>query len=356
MKTWNFFSGPAVLPATVLQQAATAVLDFNNMGLSLLEISHRSKAFETVMNEARQLVRQLLQLTDDYEVLFLTGGASTQFALIPYNLLSHNATAAYLETGQWANNAIKEAALFGKVQVVASSADTLYNHIPKNYSVPTNAAYFHITTNNTVFGTQMHHIPAVSCPIVADMSSDIFSRPLTDLSRYGVIYAGAQKNMGAAGTTLVVVRKDLLGKTGRQIPSMFNYQTHIEHHSMFNTPPVFAVYVAYCTLQWIAEQGLEQLAQKNTQKAQLLYHEIDRNSLFKGSVAIEDRSQMNITFVCTRPELETEFLTFAEQNGCVGLKGYRKVGGYRASIYNAMEQKGVQTLVQLMQEFEQRWA
>lgn len=352
MKKLNFYSGPAILPQSVLQKAAEAIIDFRGSGLSILEISHRSALFEEVMDGARALVRDLYSLPTDYEVLFLTGGASTQFPLIPYNLLPKGGTAAYLETGQWAENAIKEAHLFGNVEVVASSRDRNFSYIPKQYQLPENAAYFHITTNNTIYGTQLHHTPSANCPIVADMSSDIFSRPI-DATKFGLIYAGAQKNMGAAGTTVVIVRKDLLGKTNRNIPTMFDYQTHIAKGSMFNTPPVFAVYVSYLTLLWIKERGLTQIGNDNKKKADTLYAEIDRNSLFSGTAAAEDRSQMNVTFVCNKPELEKSFLALASNEGCIGIKGYRTVGGFRASIYNAMDLAGVQTLVQLMQHFEQ---
>lgn len=356
MKKLNFYSGPAILPPSVLEKAAQAVLDFNGSGLSILEISHRSSAFQEVMDGARALVRELYELPTDYEVLFLTGGASTQFPLIPYNLLPQGGTAAYLETGQWAENAIKEARLFGNVAVVASSRDANFSYIPKQYTVPSNATYLHVTTNNTIYGTQLHSIPQSHCPIVADMSSDIFSRPF-DATQCGVIYAGAQKNMGAAGTTVVIVRKDLLGKTNRAIPTMFDYQTHIAKGSMFNTPPVFAIYVSYLTLQWIKQRGLAKIGSDNQQKADTLYTEIDRNSLFTGTVTKpEDRSQMNVTFRCNNTNLEQSFLDLATQNNCIGIKGYRTVGGFRASIYNAMDLAGVQTLVQLMQHFEEQYA
>lgn len=349
----NFYSGPAILPRTVVEQASEALLDFNGSGLSILEISHRSSAFVDVMEGARNLVRQLYSLPQQYEVLFLTGGASTQFALVPYNLLPANGTAAYLETGQWAKNAIDEARLWGNVAVAGSSAASQFDHIPA-YEVPSNASYFHITTNNTIYGTQLHHTPQVACPLVADMSSDIFSRPLTDVHRYGLIYAGAQKNMGAAGAALVIVNKDLLGKTARAIPTMFDYQTHIGKQSMFNTPPVFAVYVSYLTLQWIARRTLPQIAADNQHKAQLLYTEIDRNSLFTPNVATADRSLMNLTFRATEARLEQAFIDLCTQNGIVGIKGYRTVGGFRASLYNAMDAAGVQTLVDAMQHFESK--
>ena len=352
MKKINFYSGPAILPPEVLQQAAAAIEDFEGLGLSILEISHRHSAFEAIMAETRALVRELYALPDDYEVLLMSGGASTQFALIPMNLLPSDGKAAYLQTGKWAENAIQEARLFGEVEVVASSADRDFTYIPKDYAVDPQATYFHITTNNTIFGTQLHELPPVDCPLVADMSSDIFSKPL-DVTRFGLIYAGAQKNAGAAGITLVIVRKDLLGKVNRAMPTMFNYQTFIEHGSMFNTPPVFAVYVCCLTLRWIRAQGLAALEQRNGEKATLLYNEIDRNPLFFGRVEREDRSLMNVNFNCTNTELEPTFLQFAQQEfGCVGIKGYRTMGGFRASLYNALPLEGVQTLVKAMQEFE----
>ena len=356
MKKFNFGAGPAILPKPVFEKAAEAVLDYEGSGLSLLEISHRTDTFEEIIFDARQMVKELYGLSDDFDVLFLSGGASSQFYMVPFNLLAENGTAAYLETGRWAENAVKEAGLFGNVDIVASSKKENYSFIPKNYLLPFNATYFHITTNNTVAGTQLHQIPEIDCPIVADMSSDIFSKPLSGaIQRYGLIYAGAQKNVGAAGTTLLIVRKDLLGKTERQIPTMIDYRTHIAKESMFNTPPVFPVYVCYLTLQWVKKHGLAYLAKNNKSKADYIYEEIDRNPLFEGNVAKEDRSMMNVTFHCKDQNLEPAFLDLAKEWGCVGLKGHRSVGGLRASIYNAMDFTGVEILVALMRELEAKF-
>ena len=309
MKIHNFSAGPSILPQEVMAQAAAACLNFENSGLSLLEMSHRSKGFMSVMDEAEQLVRDIYKLDDSYGVIFMTGGASSQFFLLAMNLLNETDSAAYANTGVWASGAIKEAKLFGNVNVVASSEAENFSHIPKGYDVPADSTYFHITTNNTIYGTQYHHIPEVSVPLIADMSSDIFSRPL-DASRFAMMYAGAQKNMGAAGVTLVIIKKDLLGKVTRKLPAMLDYRTHIEKGSMHNTPPVFPVYVSMLTLRWIKAQGLETLGAKNKAKADLLYAEIDRNPLFRGTVAVEDRSLMNICFVMDEKyaALEKEFL------------------------------------------------
>lgn len=351
MKKINFSAGPAILPQSVLATAAQAVIDYNQSGLSLLEISHRSEAFIEIFEGARSLVRQLLQLTDEYEVLFLSGGASTQFCMAPYNLLSGQATAAYIDTGEWAHKAIKEAQLFGKVDVVASSEPQGYRYIPKQWTIQENTTYLHITTNNTIYGTEYQHLPAnISCPLVVDMSSDMFSRPI-DMSNIGLLYAGAQKNIGPAGTTLVVIRRDLLGNAQRPIPTMLDYRTHIKHQ-MFNTPPVFPIYCCYLTLQWIAEQGLERIAADNRAKANLLYTEIDRNSLFEGYVDIADRSLMNVVFMLKNPAHQAEFLATCHAAGCVGLAGHRTLGGLRASLYNAMDIDGVEILVELMQNWE----
>ena len=295
-----------------------------------------------------------LNLDDDFEVLFLTGGASTQFCLAPFNLLPSNGFAAYLDTGTWSEKAIKEAKLFGGVQTLASSKSSGFNHIPKNYAIPKDAAYLHITTNNTIYGTQMHEIPATKVPIVADMSSDIFSKEM-DMNQFGLIYAGAQKNLGPAGTTLVLVRKSLLGKAGRAIPSMLDYQIHIAKKSAFNTPPVFPIYCCYLGLQWIKEQGIAQLEKVNAQKAKLFYEEIDRNSLLKGHALEEDRSFMNLTFTLTKPELESALLDMANAANCVAIKGHRSVGGFRASMYNAMPIEGVKTLISVLQELERKF-
>ncbi len=353
MKRINFCAGPAILPPSVYKQAAEAVVDYKGLGLSLLEISHRTDWFDEIIHGARGLVADMMQLNDDYDVLFLTGGASSQFALVPFNLLPTNGTACYIDTGRWSDKAVKEAKLFGNVKVVASSAKEGYKHIPKNFELGTDCTYLHLTTNNTVSGTQMHQLPEVQAPIVADMSSDIFSKPM-DGKDYGLIYAGAQKNVGAAGTTLVVIRKDLLGKVQRAIPTMLDYRTHIKHLSLFNTPPVFPIYCCYLTLQWVQAQGLETIAANNKAKADLIYNEIDRNGLFTGYTALADRSLMNATFVCTNPDLESTFLQTLEEAGCIGLKGHRSMGGFRASMYNAMDIAGVQVLVDVMQEFERK--
>ncbi len=358
MKKHNFSAGPAILPQEVFAQAASAIRDFEGMGLSILEISHRSKEFTAVMEEAQALVLELANLdADDYAVLFLGGGASSQFFMVPMNLMDEGQSAAYINTGAWATKAIKEAKLFGHVSVVASSEDDAFTYIPKGWSVPTDARYVHITTNNTIRGTQYHALPDTGdAPLVADMSSDIFSRPL-DFSRFGLFYAGAQKNLGPAGVTLVVVRKDLVGQVRRQLPTMLNYQTHIDKGSMFNTPPVFPIYTLMLTLRWIKSQGgLTAMEVRNREKATLFYSELDRNPLFRGTAVAEDRSWMNATFVLERPELEQAFLQACEAAGCVGLKGHRSVGGFRASMYNAMELESVQTLVDVMRDFAEKHA
>ena len=301
------------------------------------------------------LIRELFSIPKDYDIIFLGGGASMQFTQIPQNLLPEGGMAAYLKTGTWAANATKEAKFWGNVNVVASSEDKNYNYIPKGYEIPSDAAYFHITTNNTIFGTEMHNIPDSPVPIVADMSSDIFSRPI-DISKYGMIYAGAQKNMGPAGVTLCIIRKDMLGKAGRNIPTMLDYRTHIDKESMYNTPPVFPIYLSYLTLKWLKKQGGVTGIQKvNQQKGALLYQEIDRNPLFKGTTAIEDRSLMNVTFVTNEADAEKRFDKFAEDKGCNGLKGHRSVGGFRASLYNALPLSSVEYLVSVMQEFEKSY-
>jgi len=351
MKKYNFGAGPGILPESVFEQAAQAVKDFNGKGLSLLEISHRSADFEAVMEESRQLVKRIFNLNDGYQVLFLQGGASMQFCMVPYNLLPDGGMAAYVNTGAWSKAAIKEAKLFGNANVVASSEDKNFNYIPKGYTIPSEAAYFHITTNNTIFGTEYHQLPQTAVPLVADMSSDIFSRVI-DANQYSLIYAGAQKNLGPAGATLVILKDELLGKVQRPIPTMLNYRTHIDGGSMFNTPPVFAIYVCMLTLRWIEEQGgLAVVEATNVAKAERLYAAIDENPLFQGTAAKEDRSRMNVTFVATNPDHEKRFDTFSSQNGIVGLKGHRSVGGFRASIYNALPLSSVDHLCQLMDEF-----
>lgn len=353
MKKHNFSAGPCILPEEVLQKASEAVLNFNNDNLSLIEISHRSKPFVAVMEKAQHLVLELLALeSKGYKVLFLQGGASTQFLMSAYNLLDKKA--AYLNTGTWSSKAIKEAKLFGELVEVASSKDQNFSYIPKEYNIPEDADYFHCTSNNTIFGTQMKDFPKTDVPLVCDMSSDIFSRQL-DFSKFDLIYAGAQKNMGPAGTTLVVVKEEILGKVDRTIPSMLDYQVHIDKDSMFNTPSVFAVYVSMLTLQWLKDLGGIPFIEKvNEKKSALLYAEIDRNPLFKGVVSEEDRSHMNATFVLTNEGLKDTFDKMLDEAGINGLNGHRSVGGYRASMYNALPLYSVQALVDVMQELERK--
>ncbi len=351
----NFGAGPGILPHEVLKQSAEGVLNFNGTGLSILEISHRSPEFESVLDEAVALVKELLAVPEGYSVLFLQGGASTQFALAPYNLLPDGGKAAYVESGVWANKALKEAKFFGQVEVVATSKPTNFNYIPKDFTIPEDAAYIHITSNNTIYGTQLQKFFKSPIPVVCDMSSDIFSRKF-DVADFGLIYAGAQKNMGPAGVTLVVVKNDILGKTGRAIPAMFNYQVQIEGGSMYNTPPCFAIYVAMLTLRWLkAKGGVAGIELENIAKAKALYTEIDRNPLFKGVSALEDRSHMNVTFVVENPEHEKPFLKYCDEKGIVGIKGHRSVGGFRASIYNALPITSVHVLIDAMQEFEEKY-
>jgi phosphoserine aminotransferase len=353
MKKHNYSAGPCILPQEVFEKSAQAILDFNNSGLSILEISHRSKDFVAVMDEARALVLELLGLEGKgYEVLFLGGGASMQFLMVPYNLMKVNGKAAYLDTGTWASGAIKEAKLFGETIVLASSKAENYNHIPKGYTIPSDVDYFHCTSNNTIFGTQMKSFPEVNVPLVCDMSSDIFSRVL-DFSKFDLIYAGAQKNMGPAGATLVVVKTEILGKTGRTIPSMLDYQQHVSKESMYNTPPVFPVYASLLTLKWLKKMGgIAAIEKINEAKANLLYTEIDRNPLFKGTAAKEDRSNMNVTFLLNDEAHQEKFDTMWKATGISGLAGHRSVGGYRASMYNALPIESVQVLVDVMQELE----
>lgn len=356
MKKHNFFAGPAILPASVLEQATAATQDFKGMGLSILEISHRSKQFAEVLDEGEALVKELLGLSDDYAVLFLTGGASSQFFMTAMNVLNSDETAAYVDTGAWSTKAIKEAKLFGHVEAVASSKDQNFNYIPKQYELPTNTKYLHLTSNNTIFGTQYQEWPDVDVPFVCDMSSDIFSRPLP-VDKFDIIYAGAQKNLGPAGTTLVIVKKDILGKVEREIPTMLDYRTHIKKQSAFNTPPVFPIYVCVLTLKWIKENGGVAAMQKhNEEKAALLYSEIDRNPLFYGTAAKEDRSLMNVTFLLNNEDLAEAFLEDCAAAGCMGVKGHRSVGGFRASIYNAMPKSSVEVLVDVMKKFAEKHA
>ena len=353
MKKYNFGAGPSILPQEVIRATAEACINFDGMDLSLMEISHRSPNFQAVIDEARALVAELLQLPADYSVIFLGGGASTQFCYVPYNLLEHKA--AYLNTGTWAKKALKEAKLFGEVVEVASSEAAHYTYLPKDFTVPTDADYFHITTNNTIYGTEWHEDLDSPVPLVADMSSDIFSRVI-DPTKYALIYAGAQKNLSMAGVTLVIVRNDVLGKVTRPLPTMIDYRTHIDKGSMFNTPPVVPIFTCLQTLRWIkAQGGVAEMERRAHQRAQLLYGEIDRNSLFRGTVTNPaDRSYMNVCFVMAEGHetLESEFLAFATARGMHGIKGHRSVGGFRASIYNAMPLEGVQALVETMQAFE----
>jgi phosphoserine aminotransferase len=352
MKKYNFNAGPSILPKYTLENASKAILELDNTGLSILEISHRSKDFQKIVDDSVSLVKEILHVPQDYAVLFLGGGASLQFSMVPYNLLGENQTAAYLETGSWAQKAIKEAKLFGNVNVVGSSADKNFTYIPKNFKVPDDSVYFHITTNNTIYGSEIKEDYNVKVPMVADMSSNIFSKPI-DVSKYAMIYAGAQKNLGPAGVTLVILRPDILGKIERKIPSMLDYKIHIKNNSLYNTPPVYAIYASYLTLQWLKNSGgVEEIDKCNEAKAKLLYNEIDRNSIFNGTVEKESRSRMNVCFLAKTPELEQEFIKFSTERGMVGIKGHRSVGGFRASLYNAMPLESVQVLVDAMQEFE----
>ena len=353
MKKHNFCAGPSILPREVIEQTAQAVLDFNGSGLSILEISHRSKDFQAVLDETVALFKELLNIPEGYSVLFLGGGASTQFCMVPYNFLEKKA--AYLNTGVWAKKALKEAKAFGEVVEVASSAETTFNYIPKGYAIPEDADYFHVTSNNTIYGTEIRKDLDSPIPMIADMSSDIFSRPV-DVSKYICIYGGAQKNLAPAGATFVIVKDEALNKVSRYIPTMLNYQTHVEGGSMFNTPPVLPIYSALLTLRWIKKEGgVEEMQRRAKERAELLYGEIDRNKLFRATIADqEDRSYMNICFVMNDEykDLEAEFMKFATERGMVGIKGHRSVGGFRASCYNAMPLESVQALVDCMQEFE----
>lgn len=352
MKRHNFSAGPCVLPEEVLDKSAKAVLNYDN-GLSLIEISHRSKAFVDIMENARSLALELLNLEGmGYKALFLQGGASTQFLAVAMNLLEKKA--AYLNTGTWSDKAIKEAKIFDDITEVASSKDANYNYIPKGYDIPSDHDYFHCTSNNTIFGTQIKEFPNSEIPIVCDMSSDIFSRSI-DFSKFGLIYAGAQKNMGPAGTTLVIVREDILGKVSRKIPSMMDYKLQISKGSMFNTPPVFAVYSSMVNLQWLKNQGgIKSIEKENEKKAQLMYSEIDLNPLFEGFAAKADRSIMNATFILKNDNLKETFDTMWKDAGINGLNGHRSVGGYRASMYNALKLESVQILVEIMSELERK--
>ena len=352
MKKHNFGAGPCILPQPALDAAIAAIKEFDGVGLSILEISHRTKEWEAVMDECRALWKELLNIPDGYQVIFLGGGASLQFMQVPYNLL--NKKAAYLDTGVWANKAAKEAKLFGEVEVVASSKDKNYTYIPKGYTIPKDADYFHITTNNTIYGSEIHVDIDSPINLVADMSSDIMSRPV-DVSKYALIYGGAQKNVGPAGVTFVIVRDDVLGKVDRPLPSMMDYRIHAKEGSMYNTPPVISIFIMKETLKWLKSiGGVAEMQKRNIAKAKLLYDEIDRNKMFVGTVAKEDRSLMNICFVMAEGygDKEADFMEFAKKAGMVGIKGHRSVGGFRASTYNALPIESVQALVDCMKEFE----
>lgn len=352
MKKHNFYAGPSILSEYTIRNTADAILNFADTGLSVLEVSHRSKEFQAVIDEAMALVKELLEVPEGYSVLFLGGGASMQFCMVPYNLLAKKA--AYLQTGTWATNAIKEARLFGDVDVVASSQDKNFTYIPNNYTVPADVDYFHFTSNNTIYGTEMRYDPELPVRLVADMSSDIFSRPV-DVSKYDIIYAGAQKNLAPAGVTIVIVRDDALGHVDRPIPTMLDYRTHIKKGSMFNTPPVLPIFSALQTLRYYKQLGgIKAIEKMDLAKAEKLYEAIDASRMFVGTVAPEDRSIMNVCFVM-KPEykeLEADFVTFAGTKGIVGIKGHRSVGGFRASLYNALPMESVDVLVNAMKEFE----
>ena len=352
MEKYNFNAGPCVLPRPAVDAAIEAIRNFDNTGIGLLEISHRTPGWEKVMKDCVDLWRELLHIPDNYKVLFLGGGASTQFFTIPANILTKKA--AYLQTGVWAKKAMKEAKFYGDVEVVASSEDKTYSYIPKGYTIPTDVDYFHITTNNTIYGTEIKEDMDSPVTLVADMSSDIMSRPI-DVSKYGIIYGGAQKNVGPAGVAFVIIREDLLGKVDRPIPSMVDYRSHIKEDSMYNTPPVFSIYVMYETLKWVKSLGgVEAMHKVNVDKANLLYDEIDRNKMFVGTAAKEDRSLMNVCFVMQDEykDKEAAFMTFAKEQGMVGIKGHRSVGGFRASIYNSCPVESIEALVKCMQDFE----
>ncbi len=355
MKKYNFNAGPSMLPREVIEATAAACLDFEGSGLSLMEMSHRAKNFQPVMDKAVDLVKNLFDVPSGYSVIFLGGGASTEFCRVPYNFLEKKA--AYINTGTWAKKAMKEAQLFGEVVEVASSADKNYNYYPKNFVIPEDADYLHVTTNNTIYGTEIRYDLDSPIPLIADMSSDICSRPV-DVSKYNCIYAGAQKNVSMAGVNILIVKDDALGKVSRQIPTMLDYAVHVKNGSMFNTPPVVPIYCAMKNLEWVkANGGLEGMDKLAKQRAEILYSEIDRNKLFRGTVEEEDRSLMNICFVMNDEyqELEADFMQFATERGMVGIKGHRSVGGFRASCYNAQTIEGVQALVQSMKDFEAKY-
>lgn len=356
MKKHNFSAGPAVLPASVLKEASKSALNYEGGGLSLLELSHRGPEFTAVLEEANALMKEIIGLPEGYRTLWLSGGASSQFHMIPMNLLPENGFAAHVNTGTWASNAIKEGKGIGNIEVLASSEASNFNYIPKGFKIPKEAAYLHLTSNNTIYGTQLQRFPKSPVPIVCDMSSDFLSRPF-DINQFGLIYAGAQKNLGPAGTTVVIIREDMLGKVQRYLPTMLDYRVFIKNDSMFNTPPVFPIYVSMLTLRWIKKSGgLAAIGRKNKAKATILYNEMDQNPLFKGTVAKEDRSLMNICFVMEDKykALEGEFMKECEANDMSGLKGHRSVGGFRASTYNALPKASVQALADLMSDFAKR--
>ncbi|MBI2968558.1 MAG: 3-phosphoserine/phosphohydroxythreonine transaminase [Bacteroidetes bacterium] len=352
-KIHNFSAGPAILPQEVLKEAAEGILDFTK-GLSILEISHRSKEFEAVLEEAKSLVKELLGVPDGYSILFLHGGARLQFVMAPLNQLTVNGYAAYVNTGTWATGAIKEAKIIGKVNVIASSEDKKFTYIPKGFTIPADADYLHLTSNNTVYGTQYRQLLESPVPVICDMSSDIMSRKI-NVSKFALIYAGAQKNMGPAGTTLVIIKNDFIKDPGRTVPTMMSYKIHVENNSLYNTPSVYAIFVCMLTMRWLKKVGgVEYIEKKNREKADYLYAEVDRNPLFRGVTVKEDRSVMNATFVLSKPELETTFNQMASEAGLSGIKGHRSVGGYRASLYNALPFESVKALVEVMQEFERK--
>ena len=351
MKKHNFSAGPSILPQEVFLQAAEGVVNLNGIGLSVLEISHRSPEFSRIHEETKNLISELLNIPDHYHILFLTGGASSQFYQVALNLLDEKNKAGFVDTGTWSAKAIKESSNIGSTEVVASSKDRGYTYIPKSYSIPSDITYLHITSNNTIFGTQYHAWPEAEIPLVVDMSSDIFSRPV-DVEKFGIIYAGAQKNLGPAGVTLVMIREDMVEMAQKKLPTMLDYKTHISKNSLFNTPPVFPIYVSMLNLRWLKKNGgVDAAYKRNMEKSSLLYDEIDNNPLFQGVVDKEDRSYMNPTFTITKPEIESVFLKACEDAGCVGVKGHRSVGGFRASMYNAMTLDSVQALVDVMHDF-----
>lgn len=350
----NFGAGPCILPQEVFKQASQAVLEFNGTGLSILEISHRTPEFEAVVDETVRLIKELLNVPEGYSVVLLQGGASLQFSMVPMNLLGEDQTAAYLDTGVWATKALKEARIFGNVNVVASSKDQNYTYIPKDIVIPEDSAYFHFTSNNTIYGTELLEVPKTKVPVVCDMSSDILSRVI-NVADFDLIYAGAQKNMGPAGVTVAIVKDSILGKVDRKIPSMLDYKVQIDGGSMYNTPPVFAIYVSMLNLRWLKSKGgVAEIEKENISKSEALYKEIDRNPLFKGTCRPEDRSRMNVCFVMENPELEKPFLKFAEDRDIIGIKGHRSVGGFRASMYNGLPITSVHVLIDAMQDFAEK--